>query len=228
MARYDITKAPLLYQPVMVGKTRIALNPLTGQTTYAALIGGYVPGSGNTANGMVTSRDPSYPKAFVNNVGEMLQPRFGLVWDVFGTGKTAVRLGFGMFNAVVRNEPSTNQPPISYTTTIYYGNFNTLLNATGTLFPCSTPTATRPTARSARLPVPEPPESCSAHCGSDSKQSCEKDRTRICTDSRGLEQISENPCRSVSRMAFVGEKNQCGFKSFLLCSPSSVCPSPTQ
>jgi len=138
LARYNPKQAPVLYQPVMVGSTRMALNPLTGQTTYAALIGGYVPGTGNTANGMVTSRDPNYPVAFVNNAGEMLQPRFGLAWDVFGTGKTAVRLGFGTFNAVVRNEPQSNQAPISYTPTIYYGSFNTLLNATGTLFPGST------------------------------------------------------------------------------------------
>jgi len=138
LARYSPTQAPVLYQPVMVGSTRMALNPLTGQTTYAALIGGYVPGSGNTANGMVTSRDPNYPVAFVNGPGEALQPRFGLAWDPFGTGKTAVRLGFGMFNAVVRNEPQSNQPPISYTPTIYYGSFNTLLNASGILFPGST------------------------------------------------------------------------------------------
>ncbi len=138
LGRYTINRAPVLYQPVMAGKTRSALNPLTGQTTYAALIGAFVPGSGDPSNGMVTSRDSNYPKAFVNNVGEMLQPRFGLAWDVFGTGKTALRFGFGMFNAVVRNEPSSNQPPISYTPTIYYGNFNTLLNATGTLAPGST------------------------------------------------------------------------------------------
>jgi hypothetical protein len=138
LARYNPKQAPLLYQPVMVGTTRMALNPLTGQTTYAVLIGGNVPGSGNTANGMVTSRDPNYPVAFVNNPGEMLQPRVGLAWDVFGTGKTAVRLGFGMFNSMVRTEPQSTQAPISYTPAIYYGSFNTLLSATGTLFPGST------------------------------------------------------------------------------------------
>ena len=39
---------------------------------------------GDPANGMVTSRDQNYPKDFVVNSGELLQPRFGLAWDVFG------------------------------------------------------------------------------------------------------------------------------------------------
>ncbi len=138
LSRYDAKQAPLLFQPTKVGNTRLALNPLTGQTTYAALIGAYVPGSGNPANGMVLSRDANYPKQFVNNPGEMPQPRFGVAWDVFGNGKTALRFGFGMYNAIVRNEPRSDQPPVNYTPTIYYGNIDTLTSQAGYLFPGST------------------------------------------------------------------------------------------
>jgi hypothetical protein len=138
LTRYNPAQAPLLFQPTKVGSTRLALNPLTGQTTYAALIGAYVPGSGNPANGMVLSRDPNYPKQFVNNPGELPQPRFGVAWDVFGNGRTAVRFGFGMFNAIVRSEPRSDQPPVNYTPTIYYGNLDTLKSQAGYLFPGST------------------------------------------------------------------------------------------
>jgi hypothetical protein len=133
--RYSRTKAPVLYQPVLVGGKRLALDPLNGQTAPAALIGAYVTGSGDPANGMVTSRDSNYPKAFFVVPKQLLQPRFGLAWDVFGNGKTAVRLGFGMFNQLIRNEPASNQPPIAYNPVLYYGSLDTFLSASGVLFP---------------------------------------------------------------------------------------------
>ena len=136
-SRYDPSKAPVLYRPTLVGGKRLALNPLTNETAPAVLIGANVTGSGDPANGMVTSRDPNYPKAFFHVPKQLLQPRFGFAWDVFGNGKTAIRGGFGMFNQLIRSEPSSNQPPISFNPVLYYGNLGTFLGASGVLFPGS-------------------------------------------------------------------------------------------
>src|SRR5262249_30771552 len=47
LERYHAANAPLLYQPTLVNGTRLALNPVTGQTAPAVLIGALVPGTGD-------------------------------------------------------------------------------------------------------------------------------------------------------------------------------------
>src|SRR5262249_12132442 len=54
---YTTAQSVRLYQPSLVGGRRVALDPVTGNTGPAVLIGGFVPGVGNPANGMVTSDD---------------------------------------------------------------------------------------------------------------------------------------------------------------------------
>lgn len=137
LSRYSVSQAPVLFQPTLVSGKRLALNPLTGQTAPAVLIGAYVPGSGNPANGMVTAKDPNYPSTFMINPGELLQPRFGFAWDVFGNGKTALRLGFSKLNQIVRSENVANQPPIAYTPIIYYSSLANFLGAGGYVVPGS-------------------------------------------------------------------------------------------
>ncbi len=137
MGRYNSAKAPTLYRPGLDPATgkRAAVNPLTGATTFAALISGIVPGTGDPANGFVTTRDGNYPVGFYEKSGEMFQPRFGFAWDVFGNGKTALRGGFAMFNQLLRWEPQSAGAPIAFTPTLYYDSLSTFLNASGTIFP---------------------------------------------------------------------------------------------
>ncbi len=49
---FDVTTAPLLYQPVMTPQGRRARNPLTGDELPAGFIGRLVPGTGDNVNGM--------------------------------------------------------------------------------------------------------------------------------------------------------------------------------
>jgi len=108
--KYDRSKAPTFYQPTLVGGQRLALNPVTGQTTFAALIGAFVPGAGDPANGMVRANDPGIPRGFHKALGEQLQPRFGFAYDLFGNGTTAIRGGFGKFVSYSRfGRTSLNQ-----------------------------------------------------------------------------------------------------------------------
>jgi len=116
------------------------LNPITGEIASPALLGGpsYVLGTGDPANGSITANDTSYPNGFIENAGEMFQPRAGFAWDVFGNGKTALRGGFAITNQILRYEPQAAAAPINYTPVYYYGNLDTFLNSSGFLSPGTT------------------------------------------------------------------------------------------
>jgi Carboxypeptidase regulatory-like domain/TonB-dependent Receptor Plug Domain len=138
---YDRAQAPRLYYPTLVNGTRSGIDQATGITVPALLIGAFVPGTGNTANGMLPESAPGAPPGLMNRQGVLFAPRFGFAWDVFGDGKTAVRGGFGL----VHNERErvmlldvAQTPPIQYTPVIYYSSFGSLLSNTGNLAPSST------------------------------------------------------------------------------------------
>src|SRR5262245_28381341 len=152
LSRYDRAKAPQFYlpactTPVPTGGTcaqanRRARNPITGQLFPVALIGGFVPGTGDPYNGMVLGRDDNYPRGFKEQQPVQVQPRFGFAWDVKGDGKLAVRGSVGVFNQtrVSANAIWTDvarNPPIADNPRLFYGNIDTLLSSGGTLFPSS-------------------------------------------------------------------------------------------
>jgi hypothetical protein len=124
-SRYDPARAPRLYQPAIVNGTRVALDPVTGQTLNAVYIGAFVPGTGDENNGMVTAGD-GVPRGFRETLAPQIEPRLGLSWDPLGTGLTAIhasaglfhnaRLGGGSLGNLSGNPPFIHNPVLSFGT----------------------------------------------------------------------------------------------------------------
>jgi hypothetical protein len=139
---YSASKQPKLIGPAMVGGTRVGVHPVTGVVYPAALIGAIAPNTGDPANGMAVAGENGYPRSLVDTYSLRLGPRVGFAYDVFGTGKTAIRGGFGKFY----NRPNmtdnyaglfATQLPLISVPTVYYSTLGSLLSSTGAIFPQS-------------------------------------------------------------------------------------------
>lgn len=139
--KYDRSRAPLLYQSALnPSGQRSSRNPLNGEFGPAVLIGAFVPGTGDIANGMVTATDPRYRNGFTRQQPIQLGPRFGFAWDIFGDNKTALRGGFGVTKNMIPSSgliagAANGNPPNQFRPITYYGTLDTFLNSTGVLSP---------------------------------------------------------------------------------------------
>ena len=115
----------------------VRINTASGVTQ-----GTIISGSGDPFNGMVEEGSKGLPLGAVEHRYNNWAPRLGLSFDPFGDGKTAIRLGGGVFYERIQqnvyNFGGLGNPPLVTTPQFYGGNLDGLspaLVASGTLSP---------------------------------------------------------------------------------------------
>lgn len=102
---------------------RRALNPVTGAlSTNTNLVGTFIPGA-NLNNGLAIGTDPNTPNGYRTTRPVDLEPRVGLAYDMFGSGKTVLRLMAGIYHSQRVGGGTTggnlvNNPPANRTLTV--------------------------------------------------------------------------------------------------------------
>jgi hypothetical protein len=125
---YSTANVPRLYQPALVNGTRVAIDPVTGQTLNAIFIGAYVPDTGKQANGLVLQTDSGVPRGFRKVLAPQPEPRVGFSWDVTGQARMVLHSSAGMFhNARLGGGSSGNlrNPPFILNPIIFYNTMST-------------------------------------------------------------------------------------------------------
>ena len=134
-SQLDPAKAPVLLRSGLdASGKKAAIDPLTGKIYASNLVGTFVPGVGNAAEGMAVGGKNGFPRGLYTMPSVTAAPRLGFAWDPIGNGRTAVRGGVGVFFDRIQGNPTMgmiSNPPTVFTPTVYFGTLDGLAATAG-------------------------------------------------------------------------------------------------
>lgn len=156
--RFDPTwggKPPVLYRPVLVGSSRRAQNPLTGEILPDFYVGSMVPGTGYTCgvltpstpcsiNGIVIQTDGNFidgDRGFIEPLPIQFDPRFGMAY-AFNT-KTVLRVSGGAFHDGTGGFTGTGGPAYRFDKQIRFTDPSSFLSGASATVPVNVSGITR-------------------------------------------------------------------------------------
>ena len=136
---YDPASAGVLRIAGQSNGVRVSVNPLTGETGPAALIGSIVNTGKGFVNGLYANGmglpGQNYPKGLLDDRGIHYAPRLGIAYKLMD--KTVLRAGSGVFYDRLQGNPifdMLNNPPGTATPRFYYGSLATIPPASAGIF----------------------------------------------------------------------------------------------